>query len=316
MSETANAVSYYDVSADEAGQRIDNFLLKTLKGVPKSRVYRLLRRGEVRVNKGRIKPDYKLQSGDQVRLPPVRQAASTTPPTLSPQLAASFEAMLLYEDDGLLVLNKPAGLAVHGGSGIRLGLIESLRQWRPESRFLELVHRLDRDTSGCVMIAKKRSRLRQLHAQLRQGEIDKRYLALVSGSWPKRKQIVDLPLQKNHLQSGERMVRVDAEGKASRTRFSLQQRLPGASLVEASPITGRTHQIRVHARAAGHPILGDEKYSDEHSALRSRELGLRRLFLHAASLTIPDPQGGSAISVEAPLDDVLQACLAGLRAQL
>lgn len=310
--ERSVAVRYIEVCDAHEGQRIDNFLLRQLKGVPKSRVYRLLRRGEVRVNKGRVKAEYKLCVGDMVRIPPVRVAQEKGAVSVSGGLEARLEASILYEDDALLVINKPSGLAVHGGSGINLGLIEALRAMRPQARFLELVHRLDRDTSGCVMIAKKRSMLRYLHQQLREGHIDKRYLALASGRWPNRRKSVSAPLMKNNLQSGERMVRVTPEGKKSITEFSIVERYEQATLVEAKPITGRTHQIRVHALFVGNPLLGDDKYGDKEACLRFRGLGLKRLFLHAASLTLKLPDTDKSLRVEAPLSDDLQRLLEAL----
>ncbi|WP_320836600.1 23S rRNA pseudouridine(955/2504/2580) synthase RluC [Zhongshania sp.] len=295
------------VEADYVGQRIDNFLMRELKGVPKSRIYNLLRRGEVRVNKSRAKPDYKLQAGDIVRVPPVRVAVreeSVVPLGLD----AGLRSAILYEDAGLLVINKPSGLAVHGGSGISLGLIEALRQMYPEQRHLELVHRLDRDTSGCVMVAKKRSVLKQLHELLKARKgVDKRYLALVGGKWPARKQQVNAPLQKNVLSSGERMVRVELEGKKSVTEYTLLRRVAGASLIEARPVTGRTHQIRVHCQYAGYPILGDDKYGDDEAGANFRKLGLKRLFLHAHSLAFN--LDGKRISVVAPLPPELEKVL-------
>jgi len=306
------AVRFIDICEAHEGQRIDNFLIRELKGVPKSRLYRLLRKGEVRVNKSRIKPEYKLCIGDQVRIPPVRIAEEAPDATISNSLEAVLAASVLYEDDGLLVINKPAGLAVHGGSGINLGLIEALRLMRPQARSLELVHRLDRDTSGCVMIAKKRSMLRYLHQQLREGHIDKRYLALVTGRWPNRRKLVSAPLLKNNLQSGERMVNVSPEGKKSVTEFAIVKRFELCTLVEARPITGRTHQIRVHALHAGHPLLGDVKYGDKDSCQHFRQLGLKRLFLHAASLTLQLPGDGGRIVVEAKLSDDLQGLLQAL----
>ena len=306
------AVRFIDICEAHEGQRIDNFLIRELKGVPKSRLYRLLRKGEVRVNKSRIKPEYKLCIGDQVRIPPVRIAEEAPDATISNSLEAVLAASVLYEDDGLLVINKPAGLAVHGGSGINLGLIEALRLMRPQARSLELVHRLDRDTSGCVMIAKKRSMLRYLHQQLREGHIDKRYLALVTGRWPNRRKLVSAPLLKNNLQSGERMVNVSPEGKKSVTEFAIVKRFELCTLVEARPITGRTHQIRVHALHAGHPLLGDVKYGDKDSCQHFRQLGLKRLFLHAASLTLLLPGDGGRILVEAKLSDDLQGLLQAL----
>lgn len=302
------------VEADYVGQRIDNFLMRELKGVPKSRIYNLLRRGEVRVNKSRAKPDYKLQAGDIVRVPPVRVAVreeSVVPLGLD----AGLRSAILYEDAGLLVINKPSGLAVHGGSGISLGLIEALRQMYPEQRHLELVHRLDRDTSGCVMVSKKRSVLKQLHELLKARKgVDKRYLALVGGKWPARKQQVNAPLQKNVLSSGERMVRVELEGKKSVTEYTLLRRVAGASLIEARPVTGRTHQIRVHCQYAGYPILGDDKYGDDEADANFRKLGLKRLFLHAHSLAFN--LDGKRISVVAPLPPELEKVLENAGSEL
>ncbi|WP_372861493.1 23S rRNA pseudouridine(955/2504/2580) synthase RluC [Spongiibacter sp.] len=302
-------VRFVTVSEDFAGQRLDNFLMRELKGVPKSKIYNILRRGEVRVNKARAKPAYKLLAGDVLRIPPVRVSQREVP-SVSESLGVRIRDAILYEDKGLMVVNKPSGLAVHGGSGVSLGLIESLRQLYPEQRHLELVHRLDRDTSGCVMISKKRSVLKGLHDLLQKKHaVDKRYLALVAGSWPARKQQVNVRLQKNVLQSGERMVRAGLEGKVSLTEYQLLQRIDGASLVEARPITGRTHQIRVHCQYAGHPILGDDKYGDDDLNRRFRERGLRRLFLHAHSLSFE--LEGRRISVQAPLPDELQLVLDG-----
>lgn len=293
------------VGEEAAGQRIDNYLLKLLKGVPKSRIYRLLRKGEVRVNKGRIKPEYKLMDGDSVRVPPIRVAERTAPEDVfvSDGLSRQLQGAILFEDERLLIINKPSGLAVHGGSGVSVGLIEALRRIRPDERFLELVHRLDRDTSGCVMLAKKRSTLKTLHGLLRGNGVDKRYLALVEGRWSSRKVQVKLPLEKNVLQSGERMVRVNPDGKYALTRFEVVQRFPGATLVEARPVTGRTHQIRVHCQAAGHPIIGDEKYGRDEVNEQFRKEGVQRLFLHAHSLGFE--LDGERISVAAELSDDL-----------
>lgn len=304
------------VDAGSAGQRVDNFLLRELKGVPKSRIYNLLRRGEVRVNKGRVKAEYRLQDGDQVRIPPVRTAAAEVAPTGAPSqgLQQRLTAAILFEDDGLLVLDKPAGLAVHGGSGLSYGLIEALRAMRPEARFLELVHRLDRDTSGCIMVAKKRSALVALHAALRGDGVDKRYLALVAGQWARARRRVAAPLEKNTLQSGERMVRVSTAGKEALTEFQVIEQFAQATLVEARPITGRTHQIRVHAQYAGHPLACDDKYGDREADVRFREQGLRRLFLHAHSLSF-DWQGGR-LQLKAELEPELARFLQTLRSSL
>ncbi len=314
--ESTASVSFYEITDAHAGQRIDNFLLGYLKGVPKSRIYRILRKGEVRVNKGRIKAEYKLCEGDVIRIPPIRVAAEGPKVHVSKGLAGELASAILYEDDRLLVVNKPSGLAVHGGSGISLGLIEALRLMRPEARFLELVHRLDRDTSGCVMVAKKRSMLRFLHEQLRIGTIDKRYLALVGGRWPNKRKVVNAPLLKNILQSGERMVHVSPEGKRSVTEFAVVERYPQATLVEAKPITGRTHQIRVHAQYAGHPLLGDDKYGQAEVDKLFKGKGLKRLFLHAASLRVPLPESDEVLEVKADLSEDLRVLLQRLDKEL
>ncbi len=291
------------------GQRLDNFLRTHLKGVPKNHIYRIIRKGEVRVNKGRIKPEYKLKCGDLVRIPPVRVSEKGEEPAIEAGFAQRLEKAVVYEDSGLIVINKPSGLAVHGGSGVSFGLIEALRKIRPDQRMLELVHRLDKETSGCVMVAKKRSVLKSLHQQLRDGAVNKYYKALVFGRWPSRKKVVDAPLRKNVLKSGERIVNVDDEGKKSRTEFRLCSRYNGYSLLEAKPITGRTHQIRVHCRHAGFPIAGDSKYAEDEANAGARRSGLRRLFLHAERLEIPNPDGGPPLRVTAPLDRELVSFL-------
>jgi len=297
-------VQMLEVSPELAGQRIDNFLRTQLKGVPKTLIYRILRKGEVRVNKGRIKPEYKLQAGDMVRVPPLRLAERDEPVPLAQGLLERLEAAIVYEDKALIVLNKPAGIAVHGGSGLSFGVIEALRQLRPDAKELELVHRLDRDTSGLLMIAKKRSMLRHLHQALRGDGVDKRYMALVRGRWETGTKQVNAPLLKNTLRSGERMVEVTDEGKEALTLFRVLRRFGDfATLVEARPITGRTHQIRVHARHAGHAIAGDNKYGDEEFSGVIRELGGKRLFLHACALRVPLPEGGE-LSLEAPVDEL------------
>ena len=305
-------VHHLSVEEDSAGQRLDNFLVRELKGVPKTRLYRAMRKGEIRVNKGRVKADYRLVVGDLVRIPPLHRPSPTAPAPVPRYWAEQIEQRIIYEDDKLLVINKPSGLAVHGGSGLSFGMIESLRQMRPDERYLELVHRLDRDTSGVIMIARRPAILRELHRQLREDKVDKRYLALVAGKWPKSLRVVDAPLEKNVLSSGERMVRVAKEGKRSITEFSIVERLPGVTLIEAKPITGRTHQIRVHARHAGFPLLGDDKYSDERTATVCRALGLQRLFLHARSLHISLPETG-VLELYAPLDLELETILSKLR---
>ncbi|MCJ8340057.1 MAG: 23S rRNA pseudouridine(955/2504/2580) synthase RluC [Pseudomonadales bacterium] len=309
-------VRFLDVTEDQDGQRIDNFLRTALKGVPKSMIYRIVRKGEVRVNKGRVKPDTKLRSGDLIRVPPVRTAKPGDPVSVSKELVQHLEASILYESDALLVINKPSGLAVHGGSGIHLGLIEALRQMRPSLSFLELVHRLDRDTSGCIMVAKKRSMLRHLHEALRQGMgISKTYHALVVGRWDSSNQKIDAPLRKNELSSGERVVKVQEDGKASITMFKVLRRFANvATLVEAKPITGRTHQIRVHAQFAGNPIIGDEKYGVEAVNSDMRKQGIKRLFLHAASLSITLADG-EKLFFKAPLEKNLTVAVDQLAQQ-
>ncbi len=309
-------VKIIDISEDEAGQRIDNYLLTKLKGVPKSLIYRIVRKGEVRVNKGRIKPEYKLQTGDTVRIPPVRVAQKEQPP-ISTKLnkVAQLEQQIMFEDDCLLVINKPSGIAVHGGSGLSFGVIESLRALRPEARFLELVHRIDRDTSGILLVAKKRSSLRHLHEQLRVKTVQKEYLALVRGQWQSHVKIIQAPLLKNELASGERIVKVSEQGKPSETRFSIEERYPNATLIKASPITGRTHQIRVHTLHAGHPIALDDKYGDKKFNQEMTTLGLDRLFLHAFSIRFEHPKTGETLRLNAPLDDRMKKVLQKLREQ-
>jgi len=306
-------VSWQTVDAEYAGQRIDNFLMARLKGVPKSLVYRILRKGEVRVNKKRAKPDYKLQAGDLVRIPPVRVAEANPLPSAKLDSVQQLEQQILYEDDVLMVMNKSAGMAVHGGSGLQFGLIESLRALRPNAKHLELVHRLDRETSGCILISKRRSALRSLHEQLREKKMDKQYYALVRGQWQAHLNLVSAPLQKNTLKSGERVVRVDADGKESQTRFRIKEKFSDCTLVEASPITGRTHQIRVHALHAGHPIACDDKYGDEAFDAKIKASGLNRLFLHAHQLSFFHPQTDKQMTVNAPLDAVLEKTLQYLR---
>ena len=310
------AVKTVAITADEAGQRIDNFLRTQLKGVPKSMIYRILRKGEVRVNKKRIKPEYKLEDGDIVRIPPVR-VAEREEEAISPNLqkVAALTDVILYEDDHILVLNKPSGTAVHGGSGLSFGVIEGLRALRPEARFLELVHRLDRDTSGVLLVAKKRSALRSLHEQLREKGMQKDYLALVRGQWQSHVKTVQAPLLKNILQSGERIVRVNQEGKPSETRFKVEERYARATLVRCSPVTGRTHQIRVHTQYAGHPIAFDDRYGDREFDKQLADTGLNRLFLHAAALKFTHQGTGEVMRIEAPMDKQLKRCLEVLRSK-
>lgn len=307
-------VQLIPITEEEAGQRIDNFLRTFLKGVPKSMIYRILRKGEVRVNKKRIKPEYKLLAGDEVRVPPVRVAERDDAP-VSAKLdkVAALEHCILYEDDYLLILNKPSGTAVHGGSGLSFGVIEGLRALRPDARFLELVHRLDRDTSGVLLIAKKRSTLRALHEQLRLKTMQKDYLALVRGEWQSHCKVVQAPLLKNILQSGERIVRVNSEGKPSETRFKIEEKYAFATLVKCSPVTGRTHQIRVHTLHAGHPIAFDDRYGDREFDAQLAGSGINRLFLHAAALRFEHPGTNETMRIEAPLEPKLRNALTKLR---
>jgi len=310
--EAGASVRWLSVEPADDGQRIDNFLLRELKGVPRTRIYRLLRTGEVRVNKGRVKPGHRLAAGDQVRVPPVR-VAEREPGQVPAGVVEQLLSSVVYEDKLLAVINKPSGVAVHGGSGIAFGVIEALRAGRPDIKEWELVHRLDRDTSGCLMVAKRRSALRRLQELLRADGVEKRYLALLGGRTRKGAFTVDAPLRKNTLQGGERVVRVDPEGKPSRTRFTVTKRFADSFLAEAVLDTGRTHQIRVHAAHAGHPLLGDPKYGDDALNAVYRRNGLRRLFLHAASLRFPWGEAGRPMTVEAPLPDDLAAVLENLR---
>lgn len=283
-------VQFFTVESAGAGQRLDNFLMSRLKGVPKSRIYRLIRKGEIRVNKKRSKPDQKLIQGDSVRVAPLRVSERLPPPLVSGGLESLIRESILYEDDGLLVINKPAGLAVHAGTGVRLGLIEALRQVSPDFRSVELVHRLDKETSGCLLVARSPVVLKTLQDALRQRTVDKVYHALVQGEWPAELVEVSAALQRDEMRGGERVVAVDPQGKSALTHFRVLERLQGATLIEARPVSGRTHQIRVHCRHAGHPILGDSKYMD---TARNRFPEVRHLCLHAASIRfrLPDATG-------------------------
>ena len=302
----------HEVIVDESasGQRIDNFLITYLKGVPRTRIYRLLRRGEVRVNRGRVRQHYRLAVGDVIRIPPVRAGEVRPAKTPSEARRRDIDRAILHEDDRLIVLNKPAGWAVHGGSGLDFGVIECLRAARPHARGMELVHRLDRDTSGCLLIAKRRSVLLSLHEALRTERVRKRYLALVEGDFGQRRRRCDAPLLREQRASGERIVRVRADGKRSVTDFVPIETGNVASLVMAQPRTGRTHQIRVHAAELHSPLAGDEKYGDRAFNRLMRSHGLRRLFLHALSIALPC--GNEWIEFEAPLGPELAAVLASL----
>ena len=300
-------VRQVNVTEEEAGQRIDNFLTRYLKGVPKSHIYRIIRRGEVRVNSGRKRAQYKVRAGDTVRIPPVRVSPASTA-RVSPT-GLGLEDHILYENDRCLVINKPSGIAVHGGSGLSYGIIEAMRAGRPQAPYLELAHRLDRGTSGCLVLAKRRSFLRAFQQQLRQGEVVKHYLALVSGTWVGGKQTVKAPLRKNLLRGGERMVTVDESGKEAISVFKPVTCFREATLVEVELKTGRTHQIRVHGAHMGHPLAGDEKYGDPAFNKAMKRLGLRRMLLHAHFIEFTDTVEGEKITVSAPLDDELKAVI-------
>jgi len=294
-------VIYVEITEDNSDQRLDNFLITRLKGVPKSHIYRIVRKGEVRVNKGRVDVKYRLVAGDIVRIPPVRVAERSEELYVPQGLQAALQQGILFEDEGFLIVNKPAGFAVHGGSGVSSGIIEGLRLIRPEAHFLELVHRLDKDTSGCLLIAKKRSALRKLQALFRESQIQKTYQALLSGQWARKKLIVTAPLLKNISKGGERIVVISQSGKAAETLFTRLQLFGNATLVEASPKTGRTHQIRVHAASLGHPIVGDERYGEDEVNKAFKNKGYKRMFLHAKTLRFQHPVTGIVMTISAPL---------------
>ena len=293
-----------EVGEESVGQRIDNFLIRNLKGVPKSHVYRILRSGEVRVNSGRIKPDYRLVDGDKVRVPPVRVA---TPEARPP--ARSLALPVVFEDDALIVIDKPSGVAVHGGSGISFGVIESLRAERPKAKFLELAHRLDRDTSGLLMVGKKRSALVELHRMLRDGEVRKDYVAIVKGRWKGGARKIDLPLHKYVTAEGERRVSVRDDGQQAISLFKPLAAGDTASMLDIRLMTGRTHQIRVHAAHVGHPILGDDKYGDFDLNRALVKQGVKRLFLHARQLSLSHPISGEPLAFVSPLPPEMQRFL-------
>lgn len=310
------SVQMLEIDGEQGGQRIDNFLLKLLKGVPKSHIYRILRKGEVRVNKGRVKAEYRLQAGDLVRVPPVRTSQNNdAQPNPSTQILDLIQSQVLHEDKDLFVINKPSGVAVHGGSGIQYGVIEAMRTLYPQLKNLELVHRLDRETSGCLIITKKNSALRNLHEQIRNHKVFKLYLALVKGRFHDHNRKADFPLLKNVQRSGERIVMVDPLGKPSQSIFSSLQTYEKSSLVKVQTITGRTHQIRVHAAHMGFPLAGDEKYGDGDFNREMRQLGLKRLFLHASEIRFISPATGLELCISAPLKGVLGDVLNQLESQ-
>lgn len=307
-------VRYVEVGPEDAGQRVDNFLMRHLRKAPKALIYRIVRKGEVRVNKGRVKVSNRLNAGDVVRIPPVSvpEKEELSADAIPHAQLQRIESSILFEDDDLLLVNKPSGVAVHGGSGILWGLIEVIRALRPRAKRLELVHRIDRDTSGCILIAKKASVLKALHAQIRADQWDKRYLAIVTGHWPKRVQKVDLPLLKKHLPDGGWHVEVSPKGKEAISYFKVEQVLADCDLVSVKLKTGRTHQIRVHALANGCPLLGDDKYGDRELNKKYRPMGMKRLALHAQFLGFEHPNTGERMLFEAPLSEDFKKIIAKL----
>jgi 23S rRNA pseudouridine955/2504/2580 synthase len=312
MKPPETAVRQVEVTPAQDGQRIDNFLGRTLKGVPRTHIYRLLRTGQVRINGRRAKADVRLQAGDRVRIPPVRTAPPRDAGAIPETVHSRLESAILVEDEHLIELDKPSGLAVHAGSGLRYGVIEALRAARPHAPMLELVHRLDRAISGCLLIAKSRPALTELHTALGEGAVRKGYRALLCGHWRGGAREVDVPLERGAGGAGP-SVRVDAEGKHAWTRFQPEERFAEATLVSVQIATGRTHQIRVHAAHIAHPVAGDDKYGDFAANRRFRALGLRRLFLHAARLEFHLPCAGRAYALQAPLPEDLEAVLRALR---
>jgi 23S rRNA pseudouridine955/2504/2580 synthase len=307
------AATWLQVGAESVGQRVDNYLTKRLKGVPKSHIYRILRSGEVRVNSRRVRPDYRLVRGDRLRVPPIRTARPAAATHRPP--ARRLQAQVLYEDEGLLVIDKPAGMAVHGGSGVSHGIVEQLRLERAAEPYLELAHRLDRETSGVLMLAKRRPTLTALHRELREGRVRKFYLVLVKGAWSDARRSVKLALDKRVLASGERRVSVTESGLPAHTIFRLQRRWRGYSLLEAELKTGRTHQIRVHLAHLGFPIAGDDKYGDFALNKALARGGFKRMFLHAHRTIVAHPASGAPLVLEAPLPADLKEFLAALDAK-
>lgn len=303
-----DSVQVIEIKADQHGQRVDNFLSRVMQGLPKSRIYRLIRKGEIRVNKGRIKPSHRLQQGDLVRIPPYRLEEQSEP-SLPAGLIEEINQAILYEDENCLVVNKPAGLAVHGGSGLKFGLLDILKAIRPNADYLELAHRLDRETSGCLLVAKNRQTLIYFHEQFKQSTLVKKYFAGVIGHWQHGTITVKAPLKKQVLKGGERMVAVDESGKPACTRFSLLQHFKGLSLLEAELETGRTHQIRVHAQHMGHPVAGDQKYGNREQNQYLKSLGLKHLFLHAHWLEFQLPDQQEPVMVTTPMPAELQQLL-------
>jgi len=310
MQTTIPSVKMLTVDAEDAGQRLDNYLLARLKGVPRTHVYKLVRKGEVRVNKKRASVDQRLVADDIVRIPPVRMAEKAPAVVVSGRLSGLLDDCVLYEDDALIVMNKPAGMAVHGGSEVSLGMIEAMREWREHAGRWGLVHRLDRDTSGCLIVAKKPSVLKALQADWE--NFQKTYVALVVGQWSTKDKWVDAPLLKNVLQSGERMVQVSSEGKASLSEFSVISAWTSATYVQVKLHTGRTHQIRVHAQFKKHPLLGDERYADDRAKLVAKQFGVRRLMLHARQLTFTHPVTKAEMTIMADVPKDIQGVITSL----
>lgn len=312
-------VKYIETTSEDVGQRVDNFLMRHYRSVPKTLIYRIIRKGEVRVNKGRVKQNTRLSEGDMVRVPPIRMPEKTIG-DIPPGQMQRIENHILFEDHDLMVINKPSGVAVHGGSGISFGLIEILRAMRPLAKRIELVHRLDKDTSGCILIAKKAMVLRDLHAQIREDKMIKEYLTLLSNHWPKSKHKIDLPLLKNTLQSGERVVKVDPTGKQSISFFKVADSYLNADLVTVRLKTGRTHQIRVHALSQGCPIVGDDKYGDKTVNKNFKKYGIKRLALHAQFLSFRHPnienEQDAWMKIEAPLHDDFKTAIKNLKNEI
>ena len=307
---TTSQVRYLEIDHEHSGQRLDNYLFTLLKGVPKSHVYRILRSGEVRINRGRCRPNYRIQGGDLLRIPPLRlgERAQNTLPLSG--LLLSLEACVIYEDNNILILNKPSGVAVHAGSGVNAGVIEALRELRPQERFIELVHRLDRETSGCLVLAKSRQALIAMQSQWRTPKtVRKNYTALVKGHWSGGRRHVSIALRRNVLRSGERLVNPSESGRQAESIFTPRDTYLNSSLVEIELLTGRTHQARVHAAEIGHPIAGDSKYGNRHFNQHCRQLGLNRLFLHASKLQFFHPIDRRSFEIEASLPDTLQNLL-------
>lgn len=314
LKKITHSVSFIEIDEQIAGQRIDNFLLNHLKGVPKGHIYKIIRKGEVRVNKGRIRQTYKLQSGDKVRIPPVAVAEKKPLPAPGQSLLNLIAQSVIFEDASLLAINKPSGVAVHGGSGVSYGIIEALRALKPEYQFLELIHRLDRDTSGCLLIAKKRSALVAVQNLLRHRQTDKRYLTLLCGKVKFEQKKVTAPLLREELKSGERFVRVDKNGKESTSFFTKKQLFKDSTLMEVKIVTGRTHQIRVHSQFLGHSVAGDSKYGNFACNQRLKKRGLKRLFLHSSQITFKHPDSDKKMTIRAPLSEDLENFLSVLKA--